>query len=154
MKVSIITVCLNSVATIEQSFQSVFSQDYPDIELVVVDGASTDGTLDVIHKYSSKIGAFISEPDKGIYDAMNKGIKLATGDVIGIMNSDDFYSSDKIISQVVEALKDSSIDAVYGDVSIVNSKNTDKLVRYYSSKNFTTEGLAHGYMPAILHFLQ
>ena len=148
MKISIITVCLNSESTIEQAFDSVLSQDYPDIELIVVDGASTDGTLDVIDKYSDKIGALISEPDKGIYDAMNKGIELATGDVIGILNSDDFYASTSIISQVAKELENEDVDAVYGDVAIVRPRNTEKIVRYYSSKAFRPEGFAYGYMPA------
>jgi len=148
MKISIITVCLNSVATIEEALQSVLSQDYPNIEYVVVDGASTDGTLDIIDKYRDKIGASISEPDEGIYDAMNKGIALATGDVIGILNSDDFYASKSIISQVARELENDDIDAVYGDVAIVRSRNKEKIVRYYSSKAFRPEGFAYGYMPA------
>jgi glycosyltransferase involved in cell wall biosynthesis len=148
MKISIVTVCLNSVSTIEQAFDSVFSQDYSNIELIVVDGASTDGTLAVIDKYRDKIGASISEPDKGIYDAMNKGIALATGDVIGILNSDDFYASTSIISQVVKEFENDDTDAVYGDVAIVRSRNTKKIVRYYSSKAFRPEGFAYGYMPA------
>jgi glycosyltransferase involved in cell wall biosynthesis len=148
MKVSIITVCYNSVTTIEQTFQSVFSQDYPNIELVVVDGGSTDGTLEIIDKYEDQIGQKISEPDDGIYSAMNKGLALATGDVIGTLNSDDFYSSDSIISDVVRELSNGSVDAVYGDVAIVSPKNTSKIIRYYSSKSFRPEGLAHGYMPA------
>ena len=148
MKVSIITVCYNSAATIEQSFQSVFSQDYPKIELVVVDGGSTDGTLEIIDKYRDQIGQKLSEPDDGIYHAMNKGLALATGDVIGILNSDDFYTNNSIISAVVKELSKDSVDAVYGDVTIVSSRNIKKIVRYYSSKSFRPEGLAHGYMPA------
>ena len=133
MKISIITVCLNSESTIEQAFNSVLSQDFPDIELIVVDGASTDGTLEIIEKYKNRIGASISEPDQGIYDAMNKGIELATGDVIGILNSDDFYASTSIISQVAKELENEDVDAVYGDVAIVRPRNTEKIVRYYSS---------------------
>ncbi|PCH99253.1 MAG: glycosyl transferase [Bacteroidetes bacterium] len=148
MKISIITVCYNSVATIEQTLQSVFSQDYSDIELVVVDGGSTDGTLEVLNKYEAQIGQMISEPDDGIYHAMNKGLAMATGSVIGILNSDDFYTSDSIISSVAKELSYDEVDAVYGDVAIVNPKNTERIVRYYSSKAFTPEGLAHGYMPA------
>ena len=148
MKVSIITVCFNSAATIEETFNSVFSQDYPNIELIVVDGGSTDATLEIIAKYKDRIGAYISEPDAGIYDAMNKGIQLASGDVIGTLNSDDFYSSNSIISKVVSELKDESVDAIYGDVAIVNPRNTNKIVRYYSSKYFKPEGFAFGYMPA------
>jgi len=148
MKISIITVCYNSVSTIEQAFNSVFSQDYHDVELIVVDGASTDGTLNIIEKYKDQIGSYISEPDEGIYDAMNKGIGLATGDIIGILNSDDFFSSNSILSQVAAALEDISIDAVYGDVAIVSPKNTKKVVRYFSSEAFRPEGFAYGYMPA------
>ena len=148
MKISIITVCFNSASTIEQSFQSFFSQDYEDAELIVVDGGSTDGTLEIIEKYKDQIGATISEPDDGIYDAMNKGIELATGDVIGILNSDDFYASKTIISQVAKVLSEEDVDAVYGDVAIVSPKNLEKVVRYYSSKAFRPEGFAYGYMPA------
>jgi len=124
MKVSIITVCFNSVATIEETIQSVLAQDYPDIEHIVIDGGSTDGTLDLIERYKDRLGGYISEPDGGIYDAMNKGIKLASGDIIGTLNSDDFYSSNSIVSQIAAAFEDNSIDAVYGDVVIVSPKNT------------------------------
>ena len=148
MKVSIITVCYNSATTIEQAFKSVLSQDYSDLELIVVDGGSTDGTLDIIEQYKEQIGSYISEPDEGIYDAMNKGIAMASGDVIGILNSDDFYSANTIISDVARELQSDDVDAVYGDVAIVRANNTAKIVRYYSSKSFSPDGFAYGYMPA------
>lgn len=148
MKVSIITVCFNSVSTIEETIQSVLSQDHPNIEHIIIDGGSSDGTLDIIEKYKNQIGEIKIEPDNGIYDAMNKGIALSTGELIGTLNSDDFYSSNSIISQVAAAFKNQSIDAVYGDVAIVSPKNTKKIVRYYSSEAFSPEGFAYGYMPA------
>lgn len=148
MNVSIITVCFNSVGTIEETIQSVLQQDYPNIEHIIVDGGSTDGTLEIIEKYQDEIGAYVSESDAGIYDAMNKGIQMATGDIIGTLNSDDFYSSNSIVSQVATAFEDSSIEAVYGDVAIVSPKNIKKIIRYYSSESFRPEGFAYGYMPA------
>ena len=100
MKISIVTVCYNSAATIERAIQSVLSQSYPDVEYIVIDGGSADGTVDIIKKYQSKIAHFVSEKDGGIYDAMNKGIALATGDVVGILNSDDRYANDNVLSVV------------------------------------------------------
>ena len=131
MKISLITVCYNSEKTIEETICSVINQDYKNIEYIVIDGNSTDGTKNIILKYLSKISLFISEKDAGIYDAINKGILLSTGDVIGIINSDDTFTSFNCISNIVNEFQDFSIDAVYGDVVFVNKKNSN--VRYYSS---------------------
>lgn len=152
MKVSIITVAYNSAATIRNTIESVLSQTYGDIEYIVVDGGSQDGTLDIVREYESAGKGnltFISEPDKGIYDAMNKGIRLATGDVVGILNSDDFFTSDDVIRQVMEAFgQDESLDAVYGDVHYVKADNLSKCIRYYSSRFFRPGLLRFGYIPA------
>jgi len=148
MKVSIITACFNSIATIEHTIQSVYNQDYQDIEHIVIDGESTDGTIDIVKEYQAKLGQFISEPDKGVYDAMNKGIKLASGEIIGFLNSDDFYTDNAVISDVVTTLKEEGVDAVYGNVTMVSKNNVNKVVRRFSSKKFHPGKFAYGYMPA------
>jgi len=148
MKISIITATYNSEATIKDTLESVNAQTYPDIEHIIVDGASKDNTLDLVKKYGKRVSLIISEPDKGIYDAMNKGIKAATGDVIGILNSDDFFTSDDVISAIVFAFENNDIDAVYGDVHYVNPENLNKCVRYYSSAVFKPSLFKFGLMPA------
>ncbi|WP_430447031.1 MAG: glycosyltransferase family 2 protein [Pseudomonas piscis] len=148
MKISIITVCFNSATTIKDTIESVLSQDYADIEYVVVDGGSTDGTQAIVESYGQRVSKFVSERDKGIYDAMNKGVALATGDVIGILNSDDFYEGRGVISSVVKAFElcpDS--DIVFGDVVFVNSNNLQKVTRLYRGKNFAPWKLRFGWMP-------
>jgi glycosyltransferase involved in cell wall biosynthesis len=145
MKISLITVAFNSAATIRDTIASVKSQDYSNIEYIIVDGNSKDGTVPIIKSSGAK---WLSEPDRGIYDAMNKGIAMATGDVVGIINSDDYYFDDKVISTVAEAFGDPSIDAVYGDLIIVDPGNLKKVVRKYSSKSWKPEKFARGFMPA------
>ena len=147
MKVSIITVCYNSVDTIEDTILSVRSQSYPHIEHIVVDGGSRDGTIDVIRKYDNQITRWISEPDKGIYDAMNKGIELASGEVIGTLNADDFYYSPEVISEVVQILQSHAVEIVFGDVVFVDPKNLNRVTRTYSAKNWRPEKFAWGFMP-------
>jgi glycosyltransferase involved in cell wall biosynthesis len=135
--VSIITVCYNSEKTIEDTIQSVISQDYPSIEYIVVDGKSTDKTLDIISKYEANISKRISEPDKGIYDAMNKGISMAQGDIIGILNSDDIFASATIVSDVVNAfISDPAIDAVYGNITYFKDGFPNKSVRTWITKPY------------------
>lgn len=149
MKISIITATFNSGATLRDTIESVLSQSFKDIEYIVVDGQSKDTTLDIVREYEPRFGGrmkWISEPDKGIYDAMNKGISMATGDVIGILNSDDFYTSDDILARVAEGIE--SVDAVYGDIHYVNDSDLGKCVRYYSSKNFRRWKMRLGFMPA------
>lgn len=143
MKVSILTVTFNSEKYLEDTLLSIFSQSYPDIESIVIDGKSTDGTLSILQKYQNKI-TYISEPDMGIYDAMNKGIELATGDIIGILNSDDVLFDNEIINKVVHSFS-SDVDCVYGNVILVNEFN--KLVRNYSSANFNLKDFEFGHMP-------
>lgn len=151
MKVSIITASYNSSKTIEGTILSVLNQDYDDIEYIIVDGGSTDGTIDIIKKYESRFAGrlrWISEKDSGIYDAMNKGISMATGDVVGILNSDDYYTSDNVISRFVPYFEDRNLDSVFGDIHFIRDGEPNKIVRYYSSKLFKPFWLRFGFMPA------
>ena len=148
MRVSVITVCFNSAATIRDTIESVLAQDYKDIEYIIIDGGSTDQTLQIISEYKNHISKFITEPDRGIYDAMNKGIRLATGDVIGMLNSDDVYISQTTISELMRAMNLSGADAVYADLIIVDPVRADKVLRYYSSKHFSIAKFRYGWMPA------
>jgi glycosyltransferase involved in cell wall biosynthesis len=149
MKVSIITVGYNCHKTIAKAMDSVLQQTYPDIEYLVVDGDSTDGTIDIIKSFEPKFNGrmhWISEKDEGIYDAMNKGIKMATGDIIGILNSDDFLSSDTIIERVVEQFFE-HVELIYGDVHFVKPGNPDKNVRNYTGRFFKPWMIRYGYFP-------
>lgn len=147
MKVSIITVVFNNSSTIRMAIDSVLNQTYKNIEYIVVDGASTDGTVDIIKSYGTQISKFISEPDKGIYNAMNKGVRLASGDFVGILNADDCLYSNDVIQSMVNRIDD-TIDAVYGDVEFFSDKDLSRSVRYYSSKKFNIERFKYGFMPA------
>ena len=146
MKVSIITVTFNSENTVNDTLLSIQGQDYGNIEHIIIDGASKDKTLDIVKSYKH-VTKIISEQDKGIYDAMNKGLRLATGDIIGILNSDDFYSSNQIISQIVNCFNENRTDTVYGDLEYVDSKNTDKVVRTWLSGNYKKKNFYYGWMP-------
>lgn len=146
MKVSIITVAYNSAKTIEDTLKSVVNQCYSDIEYIIIDGGSTDNTLDILTQYEPKIDLIVSEKDKGIYDAMNKGVARATGDVIGILNSDDFYVDDQVIAKVVK-LFDSSIDAVYADLVYVDPIDTAKVTRTWLSGVYKEGSFLKGWMP-------
>ena len=148
MKVSIITVCYNSAKTIEQTIQSVLSQDYPDIEYIVIDGASKDGTQGIIQKYQSYIAKTLSEPDRGMYDAMNKGIAMATGDVIGILNSDDVYMNAHIVSDLMRQMQKDQVDVVFADLILVDEDHPEKILRYYDSGQFEPSRFRFGWMPA------
>jgi glycosyltransferase involved in cell wall biosynthesis len=145
MKVSIITVCYNSDRTIEDTFKSVLSQKYDDIEYIVIDGGSSDTTNDIIDKYSDLISLYVSEPDNGLYDAMNKGIGLATGDVVGILNSDDVFASSDSVTQLMSGF-DESVEAVYSDLVYVNETDLSKVTRLYSSKIFRKSLIRFGIM--------
>lgn len=149
MKVSIITVTYNCADTLEDAIKSVLSQDYQDVEYIVVDGNSTDGTIDVINRYKDRISVAISEPDEGIYDAMNKGVRLATGDIVGFLNSDDFYASEHIISTVVETFqKQPDLDGVHGNLYYVDAKNVQKIVRYWKTCDYVEGAFFRGWHPA------
>ena len=151
MKITIITATYNSGGTVRNTLESVLEQTYGDFEHLIVDGASKDNTLDIVKEYLPRYHGrlrYISEPDKGIYDAMNKGIAMATGDVVGILNSDDFYTANDVLEQVAKVLADESIDAAYGDVHYVDDDNLSKCVRYYSSHLFHRGWMRFGFMPA------
>ena len=151
MKVSIVTTSYNSAVTIKDTMESVLSQTYQNIEYIVKDGGSTDGTLDIIREFEPKFHGrmkWASMKDKGIYDGMNQGIEMATGDVIGIINSDDFYTSNDIIENIVEVMNHKKVDAVYGDIHFVRDTNLNKIIRFYSSKRFRPFWLRFGFMPA------
>lgn len=148
MKISIITATYNSEAHIADCVKSVNSQTYDNIEHIIIDGASKDNTVKIIEETPNRVTKIVSEPDKGIYDAMNKGIRMATGDVIGILNSDDFFTSDDVIETVVDAFSNSDIDALYGDVHFVDPDDLNKCVRYYSSAIFKPPLFRFGFMPA------
>lgn len=150
MKISIITVTFNSEETLKDSIESILNQTYTDIEYLIIDGGSKDGTIDMIKYYEPKFQGrlfYITEPDNGIYDAMNKGISMATGEVVGFLNSDDFLSSPDVLSKQMSCFVE-GVDAVYGDVKYVYRENTSKLVRYYSSAKFKRWKMRLGYMPA------
>jgi glycosyltransferase involved in cell wall biosynthesis len=145
MKITIITVCYNSAATLEKTILSVAGQTHSNIEYLLVDGNSKDGTLDIIRKHKDKISQWISEPDKGLYDAMNKGIAMATGDLVGILNSDDTFHSNTVLAAIADFHKNNTIDASVG--TIMQHKEDGKVVRVYSSKYWTPEKLKIGFMP-------
>ena len=137
MKISIITVVYNNERTIREAINSVLKQTYSDIEYVIIDGNSIDKTVQLVNEYSDQLGYFISEKDKGIYDAMNKGIKAATGEVIGILNSDDLYRDTTVIETVMnEFIQNPTLDIVYGDLVYVKNNNVDKVVRYWKSNSY------------------
>ena len=151
MKVSVITTSYNSVSTLRDTMESVLRQTYGDIEYIIVDGASTDGTVPLIESYVPRFGGrmrYVSEPDGGIYEAMNKGLTMATGDVVGLLNSDDFYTSDDAVATLVAELERTGADAVYADVHFVNGDDLTKCVRYYSSAVFRRGLMRLGFMPA------
>ena len=152
MKISIITATYNSGRTVADTLESVLGQDFGDYELIVKDGGSVDDTLEICRRYEPRFGGrmrIIAEADRGIYDAMNQGIAAATGDVVGILNSDDFYTAGDILSTVAaEFERQGDIDAVYGDVHYVDEHDMSKHVRYYSSRHFRRWQMRLGFMPA------
>ncbi len=147
MKVSIITPSLNSAHLIRNVMLSVKSQNYPEIEHIIIDGGSGDNTTQIIDSFGDENPVFISEPDNGIYDAINKGIKRATGDIIGILNTDDEYFAENVIEQVVRMFENSDTEGVYGDLVYVRRENTNSIIRRWKSGNFTLDKLAQGWMP-------
>lgn len=150
MKITLITVTYNSEKTLRDTINSVLAQTYEDIEYIVVDGLSKDKTVDIIREFEPQFAGrmkWISEKDSGLYDAMNKGIRMATGDVVGILNSDDFFTSNDVIEKVVAGFTKDT-DAVYGDIHFVNPDNLQRCVRYYSSKIFKRSLMKMGFIPA------
>jgi len=147
IKISVVTAVYNRKQTIGQALDSVLSQSYPVVESVVIDGASTDGTLDVLETYRSRVGVLISERDQGIYDALNKGIQHATGDVLGFMHADDVFQNSEVLSKIADVFQDSSIDAVYGDLVYVQHGDITKVIRYWKSGFYDADTLRRGWMP-------
>lgn len=147
MKVSIITAVLNNRGHMEDCIKSVLSQEYTDLEHIIVDGSSTDGTIDIIRKHESKLSKWISEPDKGIYDALNKGIKMATGQVVGILHSDDMYADEGVVKDVMRYLNNHNVESCYGDLVYVDRFDTGRFVRYWKAGEFVKKRFKYGWMP-------
>lgn len=148
VSISLITVCFNSVRTIEETILSILAQSHPALQYIVVDGGSTDGTLDILNKYRDKIDVLISEPDKGIYDAMNKGILHAKNEVIGLLNADDLYADSKVLADVASAFTDPKLEVTFGDLIYFQSDNPAKIVRYWQSSSFAPGLFGKGWAPA------
>lgn len=147
MKISIITVCYNSAATIGDTIDSVAKQSYSNKEYIVVDGNSKDATMEIV-RASPCVSHYVSEPDKGIYDAMNKGIALATGDVVGTLNADDFYMNNHVLKDVAEIFSDPAVEACYGDLVYVRQDNVEQIVRFWKSEDYKSGLFKSGWMPA------
>lgn len=147
MKISIITVVYNNVATIRNAIESVLAQNYSNVEYIIIDGASTDGTLDIIKEFIGRIHTVISEKDFGLYDAMNKGILAATGEIVGILNSDDFFYDNNVLTKITSAFINSDIDATVADIVFVKENSLNKVLRKYSAAKWKPSKFAWGYMP-------
>lgn len=146
MKVSIVTVVYNGEKTVGSAIQSVANQSYPEIEYIIVDGDSKDGTRELVESYGDVVSRFISEPDNGIYDAMNKGLNACTGDIIGTLNADDLYAHDHVIENIVKKLEETESDALYADLVFVDPQSHE-LVRYWKSGPFQRDRFLYGFMP-------
>ena len=146
MKLSIITPSYNSAATIARTIDSVLAQNYSNLEYIIIDGASTDNTRDIVLRYQDKLSIkFISELDNGIYDAMNKGVKLATGEIVGILNSDDLFDNNEVLKKVAEAFNNKDTEAVYGDIKYF-STDVNKITRYWKTGKYTENKLSNGWV--------
>ncbi len=148
MKISVITLSMNSAATIRDTIESVLAQDHPDIEYIVVDGASRDGTMDIVRSYGDRISKVVSEPDRGMYDSANKGLKLATGDVVGFLNSDDWYATNDVLSTMAREFARGDVDVVHGDLDFVDPKNVSRVTRRFRSRPFVPGDFKRGWHPA------
>ncbi|MFH1233608.1 MAG: glycosyltransferase family 2 protein [Patescibacteria group bacterium] len=148
MKISIITPCFNSARTIRQTIESIINQTYKDLEYIIIDNCSTDETLDIINEYQVKFHfTFLSEPDKGLYDAMNKGLRLATGEIVGILNSDDLFYSNKTLTKVAQTFDaNTKIDAVYGDLIYFKNNDINKIIRYWRAGEYNEKRLNNGWI--------
>ena len=147
-KITVITACHNSAETLAHSLGSVVAQTWPNVEHILVDGASTDGTREVAKRHGQHLSRIIAEPDHGIYDAMNKGVLAATGDLIGFLNADDRYPDPDVLARVVRTMDHERLDALYGDVAFFDESNPERLIRRYQSSHFRPERVAWGWMPA------
>jgi glycosyltransferase involved in cell wall biosynthesis len=149
MRISVITVSYNSASTIERTLESVRLQSWTDVEHIAIDGASTDGTVDALVRHRADLAYFVSEPDGGIYDAMNKGIRASSGDVIGFLNADDHYAHDRVLATVAGVFQHDDVDAVFGDVVFLQpGGNGDRRVRRFRSGRFSPARIGQGWMPA------
>ena len=148
MHISIITVCLNSAGTIADALESVGKQTFREIEHIVVDGVSTDGTQEIVRGFTPKVARLISEPDRGLYDAMNKGLAAASGEIIGYLNSDDVYASDDVLQKVATVFAEPDVDACYGDLVYVHRNDMSQVVRYWRSRPYSPGLVERGWMPA------
>ncbi|AFV97993.1 hypothetical protein B649_08405 [Candidatus Sulfuricurvum sp. RIFRC-1] len=148
MKISIITSVYNNHDTIAEAIESVLSQTYDNIEYIIVDGGSSDGTVDIVRSYGERITKFVSEPDKGIYDGLNKGVSLSSGDVVAFLHSDDIYSDERVVEYIVEFFLSKGSDGVYGDLIYTPKNDTSKVLRYWKSQPFEMKMLKLGWMPA------
>lgn len=147
MRISIITVCLNNRTTIRDTIDSVLAQSHTDLEYLIIDGGSGDGTLEIVEQYRQHVAKIVSEPDAGIYDAMNKGIALATGDLIGMLNADDTYADNAVLADVAAIFSDPAVDACYGDLVYVASRNPEQVVRYWRAGELDLKRLYQGWVP-------
>ena len=147
LKISIITITYNSAQTVEQTIQSVLNQSYKNVEYIIIDGGSTDATLSIIEKYKNNISKLISEKDNGLYDALNKGLALATGDIVGILHSDDFYTNNNVLQLYADTFTKTNADAAYSDLYYVDKINTNKITRKWKSGNYTPNSFLFGWMP-------
>lgn len=147
MKISVITAVFNGASSIKDALDSVFTQTYTNVESVVVDGASTDGTVEILDRYTDRIAILVSEPDEGIYDALNKGIHLASGDVIGFLHADDKFADREVLAWIAEAFSDPDVDATYGDLVYVRNSDPDRVLRYWRAGEFAPARLRQGWMP-------
>jgi len=148
VRISVITICHNAADTIVDTLRSVAEQTYPYVEHVIIDGGSTDGTLELIKQYGAHTALVISEPDNGIYDAMNKGWQYATGDVIAFLNADDTYMHTNVLQEVAETMADSQYDACYADLLYVGRDNTERIIRYWKGGGYKAGNCLKGWMPA------
>lgn len=147
MKITLITATYNSSYYIAECVESIFSQSYPNIEQIIIDGESKDNTLEVIMSTPNRVTKIVSEPDEGIYDAMNKGIRLANGDIVGILNSDDFYASETIIEKIAEIFKQTGCDSLFGNLDFVSSNDIVKVIRHWKSSPYHPGSFAKGWHP-------
>jgi glycosyltransferase involved in cell wall biosynthesis len=145
LKITVITVCYNAADTLERSIQSVINQNYSNVEYIIIDGASTDGTLDIIEKYKDQAAFVESKSDGGIYDAMNKGIARATGDIIGMLNADDFYTASNVLTEIAKAFEQNNVDAIYADLNYINRDG--KVVRKWRAGKYKYGAFNYGWMP-------
>lgn len=147
LKISVITVCYNCERTINDCLASVYRQTWPNVEHIIIDGASTDNTIKLIKSTSNRVKHILSEPDDGIYDAMNKGVALSSGDIIGILNSDDYYASETILEQIANSFIKQNCDAVFGNIDFVDSRNVKQVIRHWKSSPYTNNAFQSGWHP-------